>query len=159
MNTLKNISYINNLFSWKNEFTFYETIKVRFCETDMLGHLNNTVPFMYFEQARINFMKDIDIMFDRRGKQHDLAFVVADLQCDFLQQVYFDETLRVYVKISRIGNSSADVHYMVLNEKDEMCFVGRGTIVQISLQNGKAVAWSEEQKLKLKQAANTSQSK
>lgn len=36
----------------------YETqVKVRFCETDALGHINNTSYFIYLEEARIAFLK------------------------------------------------------------------------------------------------------
>ncbi|WP_369678806.1 acyl-CoA thioesterase [Planococcus faecalis] len=35
-------------------------VQVRFSETDMFGHVNNTVPIAYFEFARIEFMKEMD---------------------------------------------------------------------------------------------------
>jgi len=69
--------------------------------------------------------------------------VVADLQCDYLKQVFFDEHLKVYVKAEKIGTSSVDIHYMAKRD-GEVCFVGRGTIVQISKLTGKGVPWSDE---------------
>ena len=72
--------------------------------------------------------------------------VAADIQCDYLKQVYFEEKLRVYVKTARVGNSSIDLHYMVKNEKDEIVLTGRGTFVQINKETGKAHPWTEEEK-------------
>lgn len=139
-------NYIDDPIKWEEDFKFYVEVTVRFSETDMYGHLNNTVPFVYFEYARIEFMKHIGFAnFSPEAK--NTISVVADLQCDFLKQVYFDETLRIYVKAARIGNSSIDIHYLARNSKNEPVFTGRGTIVQIDKSTGKAIPWDEKEKL------------
>jgi acyl-CoA thioester hydrolase len=68
----------------------------------------------------------------------------ADLQCDFLAQIYFNDELMVHVKAERIGNSSADIHYMGTKADGTICLTGRGTIVQISKATGKAIPWPQE---------------
>ncbi|WP_017756044.1 acyl-CoA thioesterase [Calidifontibacillus oryziterrae] len=143
---MSRISYIEDQVSWEEEFSFFCPVKVRFSETDMFGHLNNTIPFIYFEQARIEFFRDLGFMDEWIKPSSENMIVVADLQCDFLKQVYFNEQLRIYVKAGKIGNSSVDIHYMGKNEKDTTCFVGRGSIVQISKKTGKAAPWSAEWK-------------
>lgn len=138
-------SYIDDLDTWVKEFTFSTQVRVRFSETDMFGHLNNTVPFTYFEFARIEFLKHVSVA--TWSKQTtDNILVVADLQCDFLKQVFFDELLTISVKSAKVGNSSIDLHYLTSNEKGEPVFVGRGTVVQINKQTGKPVAWTEEER-------------
>ncbi|HWK24831.1 MAG TPA: thioesterase family protein [Ureibacillus sp.] len=143
-------SYIEDQKKWEEEFKFFVEVTVRFSETDMFGHLNNTVPFVYFEYARIEYMKHIGFM-NRSSEELTKISVVADLQCDFLKQVYFDETLRIYVKAARIGNSSIDIHYLARNENNEPCFIGRGTIVQIDKSTGKAIPWDEKEKIILQE--------
>ncbi|WP_201716990.1 acyl-CoA thioesterase [Rossellomorea arthrocnemi] len=141
-------TYIEDIETWQKEFSFSIHIKVRFSETDMFGHLNNTVPFTYFEEARIEYLKHIGFMQNWIKPEHNTIPVVADLQCDFVKQVFFDETLKIYVKANRVGRSSVDLHYMGLNEEGEICFTGRGTMVQISKKTGKGVPWTEEMKTK-----------
>ncbi|MFC4355978.1 acyl-CoA thioesterase [Chryseomicrobium palamuruense] len=145
-------NYIENLEEWKKGFSFYSEVSVRFSETDMYGHLNNTVNFAYFEYARIEFFKHIQLMNDWLDPKGDTIPVVADLQCDFVQQVFFDENLRVYVKANSVGNSSMDIHYMMVNEKEQITCTGRGTIVQIHRQTGKPVPWQEDTKKQLQEA-------
>lgn len=145
-------SYIGDVEKWKSEFQFYSEVSVRFSETDMYGHLNNTVNFAYFEYARIEFFKHIQLMNDWLDPKGSTIPVVADLQCDFVKQVYFDEKLKVYVKANSVGTSSMDVHYMMVNAKDEITATGRGTIVQIHRVTGKPVAWTEETKSQLQHA-------
>ncbi|MER1999637.1 MAG: thioesterase family protein [Lysinibacillus sp.] len=138
-------SYIDDFKTWANDFTFSTQVRVRFSETDMFGHLNNTVPFTYFELARIEYLKHVSVA--TWSKQTgDNILVVADLQCDFLKQVFFDELLTISVKAAKVGNSSIDLHYLTLNEAGEPVFVGRGTVVQISKTTGKPVAWTEEER-------------
>jgi len=142
-------AYIEDLQKWENEFSFYYEIKVRFSETDLFGHLNNTVPFVYFEQARIEFFKAIGFMQEWVLPDHDTIPVVADLQCDFLEQVYFDQVLKIHVKANAVGRSSVDIHYKGTNEKGKTVFTGRGMMVQMSKTSGKGHPWSDDQKQKL----------
>ncbi len=138
------MNYITDFAAWEEEFQFYQNIKVRFFETDMFGHLNNSVPFTYFELARIEFFKQKGFMQEWIRNENETIPVVADLQCDFLQQVFFDENLNVYVKANSIGNTSVDLHYMGKKEDGSVCFTGRGAIVQMSKKTGKGIPWTDE---------------
>ncbi|MDF1506933.1 thioesterase family protein [Robertmurraya sp. DFI.2.37] len=143
---MSRISYIEDFATWEHRFHFYYPVKVRFSETDMFGHLNNTIPFTYYEEARIEYFKSKGMMTDWLDGKSEAMIVVADLQCDFLKQVYFDEQLRIYVRAHSVGTSSVDIHYMGKRENEEICFVGRGTIVQVSKKTGKSIPWSSEVK-------------
>ena len=138
--------YIEDISSWERDFQFYSEVSVRFSETDMYGHLNNTVTFAYFEYARIEYFKHIQLMNDWLNPNGETIPVVADLQCDYVKQVFFDEQLRIYVKANSVGSSSVDIHYMARNEKDEIVFTGRGSIVQIDKKTGRAAKWSGEER-------------
>ncbi|WP_033544093.1 acyl-CoA thioesterase [Planococcus sp. CAU13] len=139
-------NYINDFEQWKQEFTYSAQVQVRFSETDMFGHVNNTVPITYFEFARIEYMKRLGLMQQWLKGDGDLFPVVADMQVDYTQQVYFDEVLDVYVKAASLGRSSVDLHYWVVNDKGETCFTGRGAMVQISKATGKGHPWTPEEK-------------
>ncbi|QMT18670.1 acyl-CoA thioesterase [Planococcus maritimus] len=149
-------AYIEDFDQWQQEFSFYAPVHVRFSETDMFGHVNNTVPIAYFEYARIEFMKEVGLMQAWLSKNSDLIPVVADMQVDFVRQVFFDEQLKVFVKVQSIGNSSADIHYWAVNDKQETCFTGRGAIVQISKASGKGHPWSDLDKKMLQNGRLTS---
>ncbi|WP_335869142.1 acyl-CoA thioesterase [Bacillus sp. 2205SS5-2] len=146
---MKKIAYIDDLLEWKQEFKFSHPVKVRFSETDMFGHLNNTIPFIYFEEARIEYFKSLGFMQEWLKPSYEYIPVVADLQCDFLKQVFFSEDLNIYVKAFKIGTSSVDLHYMSVNRKNEVCFIGRGTIVQMSKKTGKGAPWTEGMREKM----------
>ncbi|WDV05810.1 acyl-CoA thioesterase [Lysinibacillus irui] len=150
--------YIENLQEWQKDFSFYSEVHVRFSETDMYGHMNNTVSFTYFEQARIDYFRHLGILMPSAVDEGVKAIpIVADLQCDYVKQVFFDDVLRIYTKIANVGNSSMDIHYLAKNQKNEICFTGRGTIVQMDPRTGKSVPISEEERAHLISLAIISQ--
>lgn len=139
-------AYINDFEQWKEEFRFAVPVTVRFSDTDMFGHLNNTVPFTYFEFARIEYFKELGLMQQWLDGDGDNIIVVADLQCDYAKQVFFDEELAIHVKAGKVGTSSVDIHYWGTNAQGETCLTGRGTVVQISKTSGKSAAWRPDEK-------------
>lgn len=145
---MKTVSYIEDLTKWQSEFSFYIPIKIRFSETDMFGHVNNVSAFIYFEEARIEFLKSVGL-FQNEGSNDEGVPIVADLQCDYHKQIYFNEKMWLYVKVSHIGNTSLDIHYMALNDKDELCLTGRGRLVYIDPKSGKSIQLSSTMKEKL----------
>ncbi|MCC8350868.1 MULTISPECIES: acyl-CoA thioesterase [Bacillus] len=139
-------AYIDMPFQkWKESFSFFNEVSVRFSETDMFGHMNNVIPFIYFEEARISYFKNLNMM-----KQHKQTMtVVASQQCDYMRQVMPYEDLRIYVKTSAVGSSSLTLHYLGENSVGEPCFTGAVVMVQVSKESGKAVSWTNEEKEKL----------
>ncbi|MDY0408605.1 acyl-CoA thioesterase [Virgibacillus soli] len=139
---MKNISYIEDYTKWKADFKFCIPINVRFSETDMFGHVNNVSPFIYFEEARIAYMKEIGLF--SLDDQPEGIPVVADLQCDYHRQMYFQNQLQLFVKTNTVGKTSFDIHYMAVNEKEELCLTGRGRIVYVNPSTGKPVQLDDE---------------
>jgi acyl-CoA thioester hydrolase len=136
--------YITNFEEWKKDFHFYHELTVRFGEIDGFGHVNNTNVFIYMEEARISLFKELGLMRKWGAPNSEEIPVVADLQCDYLAQIMYDERIRVFVKIHAVGSSSIDLHYLGQNGKEKPVFTGRGSIVQISRESGRPSIWSEE---------------
>lgn len=138
-------TYIQDVQQWVAGFNFSTEVQVRFSETDMYGHVNNTKVFTYFEYARIEYLKALGFQSLSESKGMNML-IVADIQCDYLKEAFFDEILTVFVKTASIGTSSMDLHYLVKNAKEEICYTGRGTLVQLSSETGKGVPILDEQK-------------
>jgi acyl-CoA thioester hydrolase len=137
-------TYISDFERWKEGFTFSKAIRVRFSETDAFGHVNNKNALVYFEDARLEYFSSLGLMQKWASQDFETMIVAADLQCDYIRQIKFDELLSVYVKVEKLGNSSLDLHYLVENQLGEVCLTGRGTIVQVGKESGRAVPWNEE---------------
>lgn len=82
-------------------------IRVRFCETDALGHVNNTSYFAYLEEARMNFFEDVDM---------DHCFILASTRCDFVAQAYFKQKLVVKTWIKKMGTKSFTLGHEIVDK-------------------------------------------
>lgn len=140
---MKQISYIKDIEEWRKGFSFYIPIKIRFSETDMFGHVNNVSPFIYFEEARIDYLKSRGLFGDLNEEGMP---IVSDLQCDYHRQIFLNNELKLYVKTNTVGNTSFDLHYMAINEKDEICLTGRGRMVNVNVKTGKPIELSQQMK-------------
>jgi acyl-CoA thioester hydrolase len=101
-----------------------ETFKVRFCETDALAHVSNTVLVQWFETAR----EPIFRMFNPQLDLKNWPLILASYKVDFLQQIFYGHEVEVRTYISRIGNSSFDV-YQELWQNAQCCASGTTTLV------------------------------
>ncbi|MEC0305471.1 hypothetical protein PAEVO_54630 [Paenibacillus sp. GM2FR] len=121
--------------AWLDTFHFEIPIKIRYCETDMLGHVNNVSYFMYFEQGRIEYFENLGLTEDLFSDKK--VSVVADLECQYLAQLYLKDALKLHVRVAEIGRSSMDVQYAIVVD-DALKAAGRGTIVLIDTESGKS---------------------
>lgn len=111
--------------------------------------MNNTSVFIYFEEARIEYLDHLGLFRNLEKKKQ--GFVVADLQCDYLKPMYFNEKIDLYVKLATVGTSSIDLHYMAVNERNEVTVTGRGRLVMIDMMKNKSIPLPDSIKTILEQ--------
>lgn len=121
-----------------------EEYKVRFCETDALAHVSNTVVVEWFETAR----EPIFRIFNPSLDLQNWPLILASYKVDFLKQLYYGDTVEVRTYISRLGNSSFDT-YQEVWQNGEKCVSGTTTMVNFDYKNNKANPINEEQKVLL----------
>jgi len=93
-------------------FNHTHAINVRFKDIDVLGHVNNAVILTYVESARVPFLVALDIRSPRAGVG-DIAFIVAHINCDFRQPIFYGQKVEVGTRVSRIGKTSLRLDHRV----------------------------------------------
>lgn len=121
--------------SWMDQFHFSIPIKVRYSETDLIGHVNNVSYFMYFEQGRIEYFENLTLTEDLFSDK--AVSVVASQECQYLAPIYLKDPLKLHVRVARMGRSSLDLEYALIVH-DQLKAAGRGTIVLIDTKSGKS---------------------
>lgn len=103
---------------------FSMTIVPRFCETDALGHINNTVLSQWFETAR----EPVFRIFNPELSLVGWNLILARVEIDYVAQTHYGKSVEVRTWIEKIGNSS----FVVAQEawQDGAC-VARGKAVQV----------------------------
>ncbi|MCA1022289.1 acyl-CoA thioesterase [Halobacillus litoralis] len=121
-------------------------VTVRFCETDMLGHVNNSNFFVYMEDSRIRFFNEVNLVGD------DWNFILASAKCDFLKQVYFNQTLIIKSSVAKIGKSSFHLtQEMVEKDSGEVVAEGSSVIVQFDFEKQKSLPFTAEMRQRLEE--------
>ena len=141
---MKKAAYIEpDVEAWLGKFRFSIPIKVRYCETDMLGHVNNVSYFMYFEQGRVDYFDHLQLAGELFSEKR--VCVAADLECRFLLPVYLKEALELRVRVAHIGRSSMDMEYALV-AGGVLKATGRGSIVLVDARTGKSMPLPEAAK-------------
>lgn len=116
-------------------------VRVRFCETDMAGHVNNTSYFIYLEEARGKFFRDIfPEHLNSVGR-----FILASTKCDYVSQGYFGQQLTIQSWITNIGNKSFRFHHNIhVKDTGELIAEAEATIVHFNYEEQKSEPIPEE---------------
>ena len=121
-------------------------IKVRFSETDLLGHINNVSYFTYLETARIDFLEQIGLKINT----DKFVFILASATCDFIEQGYFGQTLNINTSVSQIGTKSLILtSEMFDKELGTLIAKGESTLVYFDRIEQKSIELTEKIREKL----------
>lgn len=138
-----NIEELIAAFSYKIE------IPTRFSDMDMFGHVNNAVYLTYFEQARSNYWRDI-INWDWKLT----GIIVAKAEVTYIRPILLNEKVFAYVRTSKLGNTSWDIEYLLVCEKEggELLLKTTGKTIQVAMnyETNKPTAIPEKEREMMK---------
>lgn len=112
----------------------YETnIRVRFSDTDMYGHVNNSRYATYMEEIRIQFIQDV-------FGEFSLPLILASASYQYVRQTRFPEhrDIRAKMWFTRIGNSSAEIRTHLLSDNGDLLCDSKATVVHFDYKSQKA---------------------
>jgi acyl-CoA thioester hydrolase len=92
-------------------FRFYHPIEVRYGDLDPQAHVNNAKFLTYVEQTRVEYLRNLGL-WDGRSFM-DIGIILAEARITFLAPVYYGQSVRVGARVSRIGNKSMVMDYLL----------------------------------------------
>ena len=116
---------------------YKETISPRFCETDALGHINNTVVPVWFEKAREPifqlFTPDMDV--------NNWKLIIARITVDFLAEIHYGTSNEVEIRtgLVKVGNSSMTIRQEVW-QQGKCCARGDAVMIHYDYASAQSVA-------------------
>ncbi|WAH35749.1 acyl-CoA thioesterase [Alicyclobacillus dauci] len=124
---------------------FETSVRVRFRDTDMYGHVNNSSYATYAEEARIAFMEE-------QFGGFTPPLILAKANYTFLHQTKFPDHRDIKAKVwfSRIGNSSADMETRLLAMDGTALCDTTVTVVHFDYKTQKASAIPDDVRTVLK---------
>lgn len=127
----------NGIIRPMSEFRFYYPIDVRYGDLDPQGHLNNAMYLTYFETGRIKYFTHLGL-FKPGDSFQNIGMIMADAQVTFRSAVEYGTSVKVGVRISRLGNKSMNSEYVIVNaETGEELATGASVLVGYDYHSGK----------------------
>jgi acyl-CoA thioester hydrolase len=122
------------------------TITPRFGDMDILGHINNTVLAIWFEQARNPIFKIFDPELRLNPKVFPL--IMAHTDYDFVDELFLQYDTEIHTWISRIGNKSFTLYHEAW-QQGKLCVKGHAVIVYYNFNTKESVPLPDDKKEEL----------
>jgi acyl-CoA thioester hydrolase len=108
-------------------------IEVRSTDIDGDGIVNNAVFYQYCEQSRLEHLRALGVVPDRRGERpYNRTFTIVETRCRYLAPASFRDVLAVETRTARVGRSSFALSYRILRDRDGT-LLAEGESVQVWL--------------------------
>ncbi|HJB63294.1 MAG TPA: acyl-CoA thioesterase [Candidatus Microbacterium pullistercoris] len=101
-------------------------IEPRISETDVVGHINNTVPPVWFEAGRNELFR----LFMADGTLDDWSMIVKAYTVVFERELRYGSTATIECRVERIGRTSVTLAERILQD-GEVCVTGNATYVHV----------------------------
>jgi acyl-CoA thioester hydrolase len=89
----------------RSDFAHFVTLPIQWGDMDSIGHVNNAIYFRYVESGRIAYFRAIEAT-PERGLFDGEGPILADIQCSFIGQLRYPDTIDIGTRTSRIGTKS-----------------------------------------------------
>lgn len=121
----------------KKEYPVVLSQDIIWGDMDAFGHINNTVYFRYFEDARIAYFDQIGV--HEQMKQIGVGPILATTQCNFRLPLDYPDHIHIATRSSILSAKKFSMEFVVFSERhDVITAEGDGLIVYYDYTNGKS---------------------
>ena len=128
-------------------FKYRTELEMRFTDLDMMGHVNNAMYFTYMEIGRTKYWTQA-IQWDWKKT----GVVIGHASINYLKPLHLGDKISIYVRTSRIGNTSFDLEYMIIkmvNGEEVICSKGKTVCVVYDYESKSPVAIPDRERSKM----------
>lgn len=97
-----------------DQFRHHCDVQIRFNDIDILGHVNNTVYFSFYDTGKAYYFNAV-----RRGQMNwqEVDTVIANVNCAYISPIIFGEKIEVYTRCEAIHDKSFHLRQMLVNKE------------------------------------------
>ena len=122
---------------FKKEYPVVLSQDIIWGDMDAFGHINNTVYFRYFENARIEYFNRIGVL--EQKKQLGEGPILASTQCNFRMPLDFPDHIHIGTRSKILSARKFSMEFAIFSEKHgDIAAEGNGLIVYYDYAKGKS---------------------
>lgn len=91
------------------DFKYFYPIQIKYSDLDPQWHVNNARYLSFVESARLAYIQNLGLWDGRSFLE--LGLIVADARITYIEPILLEQSIKVGVRVSRIGNKSLDFEY------------------------------------------------
>jgi YbgC/YbaW family acyl-CoA thioester hydrolase len=120
----------------KGPFKLSARTRVGFSDTDAQGIVYYGRYLPYFDLARVEYHRKLGLLGMEIGP--GVEFVMRAINVEYHAPAVFDDEIEVYVRVARIGNTSATYEFAAYRARDDLLMVNATqTLVLVDLDQRK----------------------
>ncbi|GAB2549676.1 acyl-CoA thioesterase [Rufibacter soli] len=124
-------------------------IRVRYAETDQMGYVYYGNYAAYFEVARTETFRQLDIHY-KEMEAEGVMMPVLELKCKYIKPARYDDLLKVKLFVrEKPRGARIKFEYEVYNEAQELLTIGETMMVFVDMKSGRPTAVPAEIHAKL----------
>ena len=122
-------------------------IRVRYGETDQMGVVYHGNYALYFEEARTNALRQIDVSY-KNMEENGVMMPVVNLTMDYKRPAKYDDVLTIKTTLLELPSVKIILTYEVFNESNELLTTGSSTLVFVDMKTNRPTRCTEPLLLK-----------
>jgi acyl-CoA thioester hydrolase len=93
--------------------TSLSQVRVRYAETDQMGIAYHGAYFVWFEVARVDFLRAQGVTYRELETERDLRLPVIEAQARFLKPSFYDDALEIHTRLAELAGARVGFEYEV----------------------------------------------
>lgn len=118
------------------------SIEVRYAETDQMGVVHHAVYPIYFEQARVDWLRTMGMHYQKM-EDSGVMLPLNRLTIDYKKPAKFGDILKVKTSLSFLPKATITFDYEIKNQKEEVLTLGQTVLVFVNRSSGRPMRCPE----------------
>jgi acyl-CoA thioester hydrolase len=94
-------------------------VRVRYAETDQMGITYHGAYFVWFEVARVDYLREHGLTYRELEEREDLHLPVIEAQARYLKPAFYDDLLEVRTRLTGLSGARISFEYAVHRGAEE----------------------------------------
>ena len=119
------------------------SFRVRYGETDQMGVVHHGNYALYFEMARIEWLRALGVSY-KAMEESGIALPVVNLTVNYRKPLFYDDELTVTTRLKGLPTASIKFEFEIQNQNRELCSTAEVTLVFLNNATRKPMRCPQE---------------
>jgi acyl-CoA thioester hydrolase len=119
------------------------SFRVRYGETDQMGVVHHGNYALYFEMARIEWLRELGVSY-KAMEESGIALPVVNLTVNYRKPLFYDDELTVTTRLKGLPTATIKFEFEIQNQNKELCSTAEVTLVFLNNSTRKPMRCPQE---------------